>query len=516
MAWIDSAVETRMNPASLALVFAGLYLLRLVYNRLRPGLRDIPGPTLAKYTRLWKAYSVWKGNHHLTEIDLHKKHGLMVRIGPKHVSFSDPAAIPTIYGLSTGFTKTAFYPIQSISWNKKPQMNLFSERNTQAHREQKRLVANAYSLSHMLEMEHAIDSCTEIFMRKLRASADAHEPIDLSSWLQFYAFDVVGEMTFATKLGFLERGTDVDDMMSTISNILVYASVCGQVPDAHHFLLGNPIFPLLIPSMESWNSIVQFTLKCINARVALERDGEVEGQDKAKPGKDMLSRWLDVHNANPTKLSTRDIMVHTSTNVFAGSDTTAIALRTIFASLARNPPVLARVMQEIDTADAAGALSDPISYRESATHLPYIAAVFKEAMRIHPSTGLMMEREVPKGGATIAGRYFPAGTVVGVNPWSMHRNTSVFPDPEAFIPERWLDGSPAELKAREQAFFSFGGGSRLCIGKSLALMEMHKLVPQILRRYEVRLHRPDNPWKIRNVWFVQQSDMMADIVPREK
>lgn len=94
-----------MNPASLALVFAGLYLLRLVYNRLRPGLRDIPGPTLAKYTRLWKAYSVWKGNHHLTEIDLHKKHGLMVRIGPKHVSFSDPAAIPTIYGLSTGFTK---------------------------------------------------------------------------------------------------------------------------------------------------------------------------------------------------------------------------------------------------------------------------------------------------------------------------------------------------------------------------------------------------------------------------
>lgn len=108
MPLIDSAIDTRLNPASLALVFAGLYLLRLIYNRLRPGLRDIPGPTLAKYTRLWKAYSVWKGNHHLAEIDLHKKHGPLVRIGPKHISFCDPAAIPDIYGLNKGFTKVGF------------------------------------------------------------------------------------------------------------------------------------------------------------------------------------------------------------------------------------------------------------------------------------------------------------------------------------------------------------------------------------------------------------------------
>ena len=59
----------------------------------------------------------------------------------------------------------------------------------------------------------------------------------------FAAFDVVGELTFKKKLGFLDRGGDVDGMMEAIEGMLVYASQCGQVPEAHPFLLGNPLFP---------------------------------------------------------------------------------------------------------------------------------------------------------------------------------------------------------------------------------------------------------------------------------
>lgn len=79
--------------------------LHLLRNRFKRGLRDIPGPTAAKYTRLWKLHSVWKGDHHNTAIDLHRKYGSLVRIGPKHVSVGDPDAIPVIYGLNKGFTK---------------------------------------------------------------------------------------------------------------------------------------------------------------------------------------------------------------------------------------------------------------------------------------------------------------------------------------------------------------------------------------------------------------------------
>lgn len=91
---------------------------------------------------------------------------------------------------------------------------------------------------------------------------------------------------------------------------------------------------------------------------------------------------------------------------FAGSDTTAIALRSILYNLMKSPIAYEKLQKEIDDADAKGELSKPIKYAE-ATKLQYLNAVCREGMRIHPSVAFPLPRNVPKGGATIAGRYFP-------------------------------------------------------------------------------------------------------------
>ncbi|OJJ30776.1 hypothetical protein ASPWEDRAFT_117503 [Aspergillus wentii DTO 134E9] len=491
-------------------LFLAIIIIRLVSNKFR--LSGIPGPWLAAYTRLWKVYDVWKGDAHQNAIQLHRKYGKMVRIGPRHVSFSDPKALPIIYGLGKGFNKTAFFPLQSIVWEQKPQMNLFSTRDEQYHREQKRAVANAYRMNSLLEMESSVDSCTDVFISQMGKFADAKKPVDLGIWLQYYAFDVVGELTFSKKLGFLGEGRDVDDMIQAIQGLLLYASVCGQIPEAHPFLLGNPLLPLLIPSMENWNQVLRFTLKAMSSRMSVHNDGKIE-QDSDSTGKDMLSRWMAVHQADPERLSSRDMIVHLSGNVFAGSDTTAIALRAIIYLLITHPDKLSKVQAEIDTAAQQGHLSNPLSYRESLTHLPYFAAVMKEAMRLHPSVGLILERHVPSTGATICHQYLPPGTVVGINAWVLHHNEDIYPDPESFIPERWLDSSADKLREMEQSFFAFGGGSRTCIGKNISLMEMHKVLPQLLRTFEIRLHE-GRPWKTRNVWFVQQEGFYCELVRR--
>jgi cytochrome P450 len=392
-------------------------------------------------------------------------------------------------------------------------MNLFSDRDEQHHREQKRLVANAYSLSSLLEMEPGVDSCTQIFLDKLGGYADRKESLDLGAWLQYYSFDVVGEFVFAKKLGFLEEGRDVDGMIEAIQGMLVYASLCGQVPEMHHVLLGNPLFPIFLPQMETWNSVVTFSLKAINSRASLTRDGEL-GKDDLEAGKDMMSKWMAVHHLNPEKMTTTDVMVHLSANVFAGSDTTAIALRAVIYFLLRNPRVMAKLRDEIDNATREKKLSDPISYRESMTHLPYLGAVIKEAMRLHPSTGLIMERHVPREGAVICGKHIPAGTVVGINAWVVHRNPEVFEDPDSFMPERWLVSSPEKLKEMEQSFFVFGSGSRTCLGKYISLTEMHKMIPELLRKFELKLHSPEKEWKTKNIWFVQQEGLVCEIVRR--
>ncbi|CEI60118.1 hypothetical protein FVEN_g8093 [Fusarium venenatum] len=494
-------------------LFLCLTTLSYVYGRLHPGLTRVPGPPLAKWTKLWRLYDVYQGQSHHTSIRLHEKYGPLVRVAPNIVSVGDPQAIKTIYGLTGAFPKTAFYPIQSISWQKKPQMNLFSTRDPVYHRDQKKKVAGAFSLTNLLESEAAIDSCTELFMSQLDQWAADGKPIDLGMWLQYYAFDVVGEVNFAQKLGFLATGGDVDGMIKTIEGIIAYASICGQVPEMHTLLLGNPLFPYLIPSMETWNAVLTFTLKAINSRTPMKRDGELQLSDVG--GKDLLSRWAAVKNKDPLKMTTRDAIVHLSANVFAGSDTTAIALRAVIYFLIKNPEEMAKVIGEIDAADKDGKLSDLISYKETTSHLTYTKSAIKEAMRLHPSIGLMMERHVPPQGVEICGHFFPGGTIVGINPWVLQHDPKVYEDPKAFKPERWLTADAELLSKMEASFFTFGAGSRTCVGKHISMMELYKVIPQLLRRYFIEMADPEADWKVKNRWFVQQHGLNCSLKRRE-
>lgn len=97
-----SALGALSGALVLSLAVAALCLLR---NKFRPGLCSIPGPALAAYSALWRWYDVSKGNAQWTAIQLHRKHGPLVRIGPNHISVGDPREIKNIYGLKSGYTK---------------------------------------------------------------------------------------------------------------------------------------------------------------------------------------------------------------------------------------------------------------------------------------------------------------------------------------------------------------------------------------------------------------------------
>ncbi|KAF2180296.1 cytochrome P450 oxidoreductase [Zopfia rhizophila CBS 207.26] len=494
---------------------AAFIFFRLLWNKFQRHLTSIPGPTLAAYTKFWRLYDVWKGQAHITAIELHRKHGPVVRIGPNHVSIGDPSHIQTIYNIKENYTKSAFYPVQSGTWNKKIHQNIFSTRDPAFHRSEKRKIASAYSLPNLLESEPAMDSCIRLFMEKLDEYAAEQKSIDLGAWLQYFAFDVVGEVTFAKKLGFLEEGKDVDGIIKTIENILTYAALCGQVPEYHKFLLGSPLFNKMMPAAETFNAVLLFTLKAINTRASIKRDGELINADVG--GRDMLSRWAYVKSSDPLKMNTRDIVVGLTTNVFAGSDTTAIALRAIVYYLCKNPSCMAKVVQEIDAADEQGKLSIPITYKETTTVLRYFCAVLKEATRLHPSVGLLMERHVPAEGVTMNGRFIPGGTIVGINPWVTNRDETLFPNPDDFDPERWLTVDDVQLRQMDNVIeLNFGGGARKCIGRNISMIEMHKVVPQLLRQFTVELTHPEKEWTTCNHWFVQQSGLICNVTRRSK
>ena len=170
------------------LTAAAFYLIATtLYFRFHHSLRSIPGPPLAAWTNLWRLWNTFKGQTHLTTLALHRKYGPLVRIGPNTISVSDPSMIPIIYNTSGEFMKTGFYPLQSITWHKRPQVNIFSTRDERLHRGMKRKVAGAYTADTLLKMEAQIDACGDLLVEHLRQSADLGMALDLGRWLLYYS-----------------------------------------------------------------------------------------------------------------------------------------------------------------------------------------------------------------------------------------------------------------------------------------------------------------------------------------
>lgn len=153
------------------------------------------------------------------------------------------------------------------------------------------------------------------------------------------------------------------------------------------------------------------------------------------------------------------------------------------------PSVQKKLRAELDAAD----LSFPPQYNET-KDLPYLNAVIREGMRMHPVIGGILERYVPASGLALPdGRVIAPGTKVGINPWVSTRNTEIYgEDAAVFRPERWFkaneeteDTFDARLKRMKDADFTFGSGNRSCVGRHMANVEIHKITTTLFSRYDV-------------------------------
>lgn len=112
---------------------------------------------------------------------------------------------------------------------------------------------------------------------------------------------------------------------------------------------------------------------------------------------------------------------------------------------------------------------------------------------------------------TISNTFFPEGTVLGINSWTAHYNTSVFgQDAPIFRPERWIDSSPDRLKEMDNYYMPFGLGSRTCMGRHISELEMYKLIPRLVRDFDFELERKGE-WKSENYWFVKPTDFNVKV-----
>ncbi|KAL1297000.1 hypothetical protein AAFC00_004596 [Neodothiora populina] len=491
-----------------------LLAAHLLYNKFYKGLNKYPGPVLAGYTSWWRFWNVSTGHPEITHNELHKKYGDIVRLGPDVLSFADPKAIKIIYGLNKGMTKSAFYPVQQAVAKGKRLQSLFSTRSEDYHAKFRRCVNSAFAMSSLVGYEPLVDSTTDVFVertRELYSGSDGGR-CDLTTWLRFYAFDVIGELTWSKRLGYIERNEDVDGIVAFLQSFLSYAAKVGQMAWFDELLEKNP----LKLQLEAWGAIKKvFPVTRFALSRSAERKDEMDkvkktGQVVERPGRgiDLLTKFTQAQHDHPEFMTNDQVLSASCSMVFAGSETTAISLSSIFYHLLKHPKVHAKLMEELEEAAATGAIEErgnkKVSWAES-QKLPYLDAVIQESFRVHPAAGLLLERVTPPQGITILGEFIPGGVIVGCNAWVLHRRQEIFgQDVEAFRPERWLEASPQQLKEMKATMFQFGAGARTCIGKNISLLEIYKLVPTLLRNFEIEMDCED--WKTENAWFVRQSD----------
>ncbi|KAF1349044.1 cytochrome P450 family protein [Delphinella strobiligena] len=446
------------NAALLSILLFGILVVYVTYQRFFHHLASVSGPFCwASLTRLWVTKHSWDGDMHRTMIDLHEKHGALVRTGPNEVSVSDLNSIKTIYGAGTKFRKSDWYSL---------------------HGKQRSLISSAYSMTSLKDLEPHVDECVHKFLDIMDGMQG--QVIDMGKWVQLFAFDIIGEISFSRSFGFMDSAKD-DGSFKQIEDALQSAAWVGQMPWV--FWLNYYLTPIFGNKLSISN-----------------RHGSI--------------RALALFAAQQAKAGELDdtaVASMATSNIFAGSDTTAISTPAIIYYLLKNPQYKQRLVEEIDNMRKQGKLSDPVTLQE-AESMPYLQAVMYEALRCHPAVGMSLPRVVPPGGVVIDGTHLPANTVIGANPWVIHRNNDVYgEDVEEFRPDRWLKGDPADMR---RFFFAFGSGARMCLGRNISWLEMSKLVPALFYHYNIELADSDAVWSESCYWFVMQQGLHVRVTKR--
>lgn len=312
-------------------------------------------------------------------------------------------------------------------------------------------------------------------------------PVDIAEKIQYFTLDAISSIGFGHPFGMLTGDLDVNDYLASIEEGLGIMTFTGAF--GLNNLLQWPLVARLFGPAETGKGgmgrMMFMARNVIDARLAKPTQGR----------SDMLAAFMR-HG-----LDREDLFRESLFQLVAGSDTSATAIRSILLYLITHPQVYKRLQAEVDVA----AVSDGFkSYSKTGIPsvntlkaMPYLQAVVREGLRMHPPVADSVPKRVPENGdkVFIDGKDFflPGGTNISSSVWSLHRNRAIYgDDADCFRPERWLlDEANSEERLttmRRTIDMVFGYGKYQCLGKPVAWMEISKVI------FEVRSNPGTSYW----------------------
>lgn len=459
----------------IAVAVAAIVIHRLVYIALILDPESkLPGPKAFALTRWRLAFSDWTGTRTQTIHKLHQEYGPAIRIGPKELHFNSLSALKTIYGAGSKFGRTSFYRMFDVYGKQ----NLFTFHSSKQHGERKKLVANAYSKSLMLKGDAArmVEEKVREYMALLSVSSTEDKPNEIFTSLHYFSLDSITAFLYGPHFG----GT------STLTGTATHRALLNDIVDPARRKLSW--FAVHLPSLTRWlytrtkilESLISpflpmqkpatYTGIRAHALAAFQsfRQAAESGDTKAFSGSSIISQlWKHSSASKEGGLEDLEIAAECADHLLAGIDTTSdTVMYLIWAlSLPRHLAIQERLIAEARAMEAVSLNEEGLPTVEGADKLVYLEAVIKETLRLYAPLPASEPRSCDQD-TMIDGFAVPAGTVVSIAPYSLHRNADIFEDPLSFKPERWIarEGYEDELAKLNRWFWAFSSGGRMCIG----------------------------------------------------
>ncbi|KAK1750345.1 cytochrome P450 [Echria macrotheca] len=467
-----------------------LYVLHSIYIYTR--LRQFPGPFLAGWTRLPLIKWHVGGKAHLELQRISETYGPLARIAPSVLVTSDPELLRRMTAARSRYKRSSWYMAFRFIPDRD---NIVSVRDNDAHAQLKMKLAPGYSGKDTVGVEEKIDdnirALISLFKEKYLSGPGETNLFDLAQKMQYFTADTISDISFGKPIGFLANDADMYDYLKTSADSFPFLIVLSLFPWLMHVMALGPIKKYMPSAKDSLGM----------GRIMGLAEEVVEKRYPPKVNdvhQDMLGSFIR-HGLTKDEAKSESLL-----QLLAGSETTATTLRMILFHVYVNPRILFKLREELRQARPGS----PITHAE-ASKLPYLQAVIKEGLRIYPSITGVMLKDVPPEGDTYQGKFIPGGTAIGYSVMGLFMNKAIWgEDAATFRPERFLEGTKEELQERDVTIDgAFGWGRWKCLGRGIALMELNKLVVEIIRTFDLSVVYPTHPFKNYNAGIQVQWDM---------
>ncbi|PVH93071.1 cytochrome P450 monooxygenase [Periconia macrospinosa] len=465
---------------TLLILIAGIVTLctacNLIYNIFFHPLASFPGPWLARSSLLWRVYHSQSGRLHRAIETQHRKYGPVFRVSPNELSFASVASWKDIYGFAgthkqQTFVKSTFYNLYGAGFRS---LCVGSERDPRRHGGMRKSLSSAFSTKSLTEQEDIVSNTVDRFISRIRTVEGAKtKGLNITKWFEMVSFDVLAEMAFGSSFGSIEAGR-THSWPDLVVEHLYFITLADNL---HRIPLVPTIARILFPSL----LVVQNS----NSRYA--RQQVAKRLEKESPRKDFLMSLIAKLKEGQMELE--ELTAHSSTLVIAGGETTATTLAATTFYLLQNPECYEKLKHEVrerfKTYESINSTA--------ALQLPYLQAVISEGLRIYPPGSQGFPRISP--GAVVDGNYIPKGTEVYTSAWTITHDPNNFHDPMAFKPDRWIDKDCKDIKEASQPFSL---GTRGCLGRNFAYMQLSLMFTKMLWKYDLELLDKDLDWEGRS------------------